>query len=216
MKGELLPGSHQRLDEDSPLVLGIPNNGRLLEEATALINSAWSVTIEGRQLVHPVSTSVRIVQARSSDLPALLNSGHIDAAVTGSDYLAEADVRSVATQRLGVQKNTIVALTRNGDAFASRARVVVVSQYPRIAQNFLATTGWNWSLTAIDGAAEMFVNQGFADLAIDNYMTGQTAEANGLTVVASVMDVEGVLAWRSQRAYEHIVRPLSVRMGALA
>src|SRR5205814_4212401 len=65
-------------------------------------------------------------------------------------------------------------------------RLVVASEYERLAKRWIAQRGWSAECVRSYGATEVFPPED-ADVIVDNTATGATLEANGLVVVNELM-----------------------------
>jgi ATP phosphoribosyltransferase len=85
---------------------------------------------------------------------------------------------------------------------ATRPRLRVATQYPKIAAGFLARHRPDAELFIITGAAELYPRINAADVIIDAYMTGETAAANGLVPLTTLLETSGRLfarpEWRGE------------------
>lgn len=192
--------------------LGVPNQGRLLAQVRQTL--AWPEwTAETRSLRFD-RVGAQVALARSTDLPRLTAARHLDGCLTGHDYVVEAGVADelIEVCDLGLQSTTICVV---GPAETIRESprdrpLVVVSQYPSIAKEWLRASGRHASrLVKIDGAAELYVRSGIADVAVDAVMTGRSLAENGMCIIERLFESSG-------RVY--VTRELaesSIRMAAM-
>ena len=180
--------------DESRLVIGIPNTGRLHAEAKRLLEGVWSADLEERSLVYEAGP-VLVVCARSNDLPRLLDQGMADLIITGYDYVVETGVKADELWDFGFQENLVSLLGPCGarDWRNRPAGLRVATQYPGIARAFFEAHRPDVEIYPINGAAELYARLGAADLIVDAYMTGETAAANGLVRLETIMRTSGRL-----------------------
>lgn len=201
-RGRLVPHTGTLVSERR-VVIGIPNTGRLRDEVTSWIGARLGGFEWDRSLLYE-SESVVVACARSNDLPALLADGMVDLAITGRDYVHEAQVRAVELCDLGFQRGKICLLGRSEDKnWMTRRHVHVATQYPGITELFFAAAQRpEVVIHAVSGAAELFARTGAVDLIVDAYQTGETATSNGLTVLASILETSACLFARPGWTWE--------------
>lgn len=175
-----------------PVVVGIPNNGRLRAEIACLIGPSVGMSEQDRGLWFE-GDGLAAACARSSDLPYLLAEGIVDLAITGYDYVAESGLDLVELHDTGFQRCTVGILgLPEAKNWRNRDHVVVATQYPGIARTYLsASTAPPSTVVAVSGAAEFYARTGMADVIVDAHMTGETARANGLAYLETILPTSG-------------------------
>ncbi|MER5431197.1 ATP phosphoribosyltransferase [Streptomyces sp. NPDC002588] len=192
------------LGRERRVIIGIPNAGRLLDEVVGLMGRTIGLAGGDRGLWYESDEFV-VVCARSTDLPHLAGSGLVDVILTGYDYVFEANVELEEIFDTGFQRCVIgiVGKTTLGD-WRQRPELHVATQYPGITTQFFSQSGMpDCRLLPISGAAELYVRSGLVDVAVDAYMTGQTAHANGLVLLDTLFATSGRVftrpGWQSER-----------------
>lgn len=171
---------------DHVLRFGVPNQGRLLHQTRLALD--WPEWDEQTRRLGFTNGEVEILLARSTDLPRLASAGAIDGCVTGRDYVVEAGMQDNLEELVNLKfQEAEICVIRAEGAVPDCREVTVVSQYPNTARRWLNAKLVEGALDsarfiAIDGAAEMYIWSGMADLAIDAVMTGQTLRDNALVV----------------------------------
>jgi ATP phosphoribosyltransferase-like protein len=98
----------------------------------------------------------------------------------GADWVAELNADLVELLDTGLDPVQVVAAAPEGDL--PRRRLVVASEYRRLAGAWIAGRGLDAELVHSYGATEVFPPED-ADVIVDNTASGATLEANGLRVV---------------------------------
>lgn len=162
--------------------------GRLADQGDALFVSSGS---RSRSLIAE-EEEYAIFYARSNDLPLLVESGMVDIALTGLDYVKESGVRLREIQDLELQSCDICLLTRSGEP-PMQPSPLIASQYPRIAQSYCDLELPTAKVISIAGAAELYLRIGSVDGIVDAVMTGDTASANEVQVARRLFHTSGRL-----------------------
>ncbi|QNA91333.1 MULTISPECIES: ATP phosphoribosyltransferase [unclassified Microbacterium] len=202
---ESISGLRRDSRTNSRLRFGVPNQGRLLNQVRAAL--AFSEWTQDTRCLNFAAGDVEAVLARSTDLPRLVAAGVLDGCITGRDYVVEAGVEERLEEVLDLdfQATNICVVARSSEpAPLARDRLTVVSQYPAIARRWLDERSQqglidNATFVAIDGAAEMYVRSGLADLAIDAVMTGRSLRDNDMVVVETLFASTGRVYSRGER-----------------
>jgi ATP phosphoribosyltransferase len=145
------------------------------------------------------SADLVAVCARSADLPYLVDMGLVDLAVTGYDYVVEAELPLAQLADTGYQRCSVAVLGGPWSAdWRERRELTVVSQYPRTARAYFERCCQaDVTIYSVSGAAELYARCRAADLIVDAYMTGDTAGANGLEVFDTILETSGRVFARS-------------------
>jgi ATP phosphoribosyltransferase len=180
---------------DDRVRLGVPNQGRLAEDARRALG--WEEWSAGTRVLRFDRAHATVYLARSTDLPRLVAAGLLDGCLTGQDYVTEAgaEERLVTIADLGVQRSSICVVERDDEngVDLGKGQAILVSQYPETARRWARQQGPDRRVrvVAIDGAAEMYVSSGMADLGIDAVMTGETLRANGMRIREKLFESSG-------------------------
>jgi ATP phosphoribosyltransferase len=118
----------------------------------------------------------------------LLELGSHDAGFTGIDWIRETGADVVEVMDLGFDKVKIVAAvpTELDDKALRGKKLVVATEYVRLADAWLKSSGYDYRILRTYGATEVFPPDD-ADMIIDNTSTGQTLKDNGLRIVDTVL-----------------------------
>ncbi len=174
----------------TPLRLALPK-GRMQSGVVELLEDAGIrilATARGyRPRLSLPGCEVKILKPQN--IVEMLHLGSRDVGLTGADWVAELDGEAVELLDTGLDPVRIVAaaptaLLEGGEL--PRRRLIVASEYERLAQRWIEQRGLDARLVRSYGATEVFPPED-ADVIVDNTATGSTLEANDLEVVDEIM-----------------------------
>jgi ATP phosphoribosyltransferase len=173
---------------DFGLTIAVPR-GALFEETLDLLGGLGIDTAEVRANDRKLLfEDVGIVTMRPSDVPTYVEAGAADLGITGKDVLMEQPERQVfELLDLGYGPCTMVLASRDGADAADEALrrlgvVRVATKYPRIAAEYLESTGRQAEIVEVKGSVELAPLTGMAEAIVDLTATGTTLRENGLVV----------------------------------
>lgn len=138
---------------------------------------------------------------KSQNIVEMLALGSRDVGFAGADWVAELEADVVELLDTGLDPVQLIAAAPAALLDAGRLpqlpdrRLVVASEYERLARSWIRSSGVCAEFVRSYGATEVFPPED-ADVIIDNTATGATLEANGLVIV-------DVLMRSSTRLYAH-------------
>jgi ATP phosphoribosyltransferase len=126
---------------------------------------------------------------RPPNIVEMLHAGSRDLGFAGPDWVAELNARVVEVLDCQLDPVRVVAaapkdLVASGELF--NRPIVVASEYRRLTTEWIQQKGLEATFVQTYGATEVFPPED-ADLIVDNTATGNTLQANGLTVVDELM-----------------------------
>ncbi len=166
--------------------------GRIFDQVKDLLSQAGvKLTLSGRGLRPATNNEDLIVKImKPRNIANLLALGRHDIGFSGDDWILESGVTNELTTilPLGFNPVNIVAaipdnLTLEG---LKKRKIVVVSEYEKIAKSWLDDQGFDYELLTVHGATEVYPPED-ADMIIDNTSTGNTLRDNNLKIVATLM-----------------------------
>ena len=164
--------------------------GRIYDNVVALFKGAGiTITLPDRAYRPTVNQDdLEAKVMKPQNIGKLLEFGAHDVGFTGRDWVLEtgADVEEIMD--LGFDRVRIVAAVPKelGDSILESKRIVVATEYEKIAQSWLEKKGFNYLTVRTYGATEVFPPDD-ADMIIDNTSTGRTLIENGLRIVDTIM-----------------------------
>ncbi len=174
----------------STLKMVIPK-GRIYSRVVGVLNDA-GFGIEANERVYIPTVDDAEIEAKimkPQNIPKLVELGSHDVGFTGRDWVVEteADVEEIID--LGFDRVKIVAAVPEAMAQTDlkQRKIVVASEYERIASKYLSESGYKFILLRTFGATEVFPPQD-ADMIIDNTSTGRTLKEHNLIITDVVME----------------------------
>ena len=185
------------------LKVAIPNKGSLSEDAVRLIREAgYHCRRYSRELIVLDNTNqVEFVFLRPRDIAIYVSKGILDMGVTGRDLATDSRADVVELQSLGFGRSDFcyavpAASDLNADAFAGQR---IATSYPQLVTDDLTRRGVTAEIIRLDGAVEISIRLGVADVIADVVQTGRTLKAAGLKVIGEpLLHSEAILVARSR------------------
>ena len=173
------------------LKVAIPNKGILSEGAISMLQEAGYATRRDSKDLHIVDekSGVEFFYLRPRDIATYVGSGALDAGITGSDLLRDSGSRAEAVSALGFGHSTLRFAAPKG-AFKDVSDLSgkrVATAYPRLIANYLINQGVSADVIQLDGAVEISVRIGVADLVADVVSTGNTLRQAGLEIFGPII-----------------------------
>ncbi|HDQ00620.1 MAG TPA: ATP phosphoribosyltransferase [bacterium] len=164
--------------------------GRIYNNVIQLLDDAgFGVEAAERVYVPRVDDSeVEAKIMKPQNIPRLVELGSHDVGFTGKDWIIETGADVIEVLDLGFDRVKIVAAVPKAlsEVNLKQRRVVVASEYERIASQFLKQENYNFILIRTFGATEVFPPDD-ADMIIDNTSTGRTLKEHNLHILHEVM-----------------------------
>jgi len=192
----------------SLLKLGIPKGS--LQEATIdlLARAGWKVTISSRSYVPTIDdTEMECLLVRAQEMARYVESGALDAGITGHDWVVETKANVVelaelvyAKQRLSRVK-WVLAVPEDSPIREPKdlAGKVIATEVVGITQEYLARHGVKSRVEFSWGATEVKVPQ-LADAIVEVTETGSSLRANRLRILDTVLESATVFIMNQKAA----------------
>jgi ATP phosphoribosyltransferase len=172
--------------------------GRILDETLPLLARAGIEPLDdlssSRKLVFSTNDpNINLVLIRSSDVPTYVQYGAADLGIAGKDVLAEHGGEGLY-ERVDLKIAPCKMMTAGfAERPLPRTRLKVATKYPEITRRFFLQQGRQVELIKLYGSMELAPVVGLADIIVDLVQTGNTLKANGLTPLATIMDISSRL-----------------------
>ena len=165
--------------------------GRIYNSVLNLLNdSGFGIETTDRYYVPQVDDpEIEVKILKPQNIPRLIDLGSHDVGFTGHDWIFETQADVAEIINLGFDKVKIVSAVpeelQNVDLH--QQKIVVASEYDRIASKYLQDKKYNFILLRTYGATEVFPPED-ATMIIDNTSTGRTLKEHNLHIIDIVME----------------------------
>ncbi|MDO4631952.1 MAG: ATP phosphoribosyltransferase [Corynebacterium sp.] len=183
------------------LKIAVPNKGSLSEAAVTILTEA-GYTGRGTTKALTVldkTNNVEFFFLRPKDIAIYVANGHLDLGITGRDLAADsrAEVQEVLNLGFGSSTFRYAAPSDRKWAIADIAGKRVATSYPNLVRADLVARGIDATVIRLDGAVEISIKLGVADVIADVVSTGRTLLQHGLAPFGEpLVDSEAVVVAR--------------------
>lgn len=164
--------------------IALPNKGSLSERASTILTEAGYA---GRRDSKALSTrdeagGVEFFFLRPKDIAIYVAGGQLDLGITGRDLALDsgADVEEVMALGFGGSTFRYAAPRGAGIAAEDLGGLRIATSYPRLVRRDLERRGIEATVIRLDGAVEVSIKLGVADVIADVVSTGATLRKQGL------------------------------------
>ena len=201
------------------LQLAIPNKGALSEDAVLLLKEAgYKCTRYGRELiVSDRANEIDFVFLRPRDIAIYVGNGILPLGITGRDLAIDSNAEVAELQALNFGKSSFrYAIPQEKELRPEEFGALrIATSYAEVVRKDLARRGIrNPTIVKLDGAVEISVQLGVADVIADVVESGRTLQEAGLKVVGEpLLQSEAILIGRNRNVAEQPeVRRLLARL----
>jgi ATP phosphoribosyltransferase len=182
------------------LRIAVPNKGSLSEAAGAILHEAGYRRRTDRELlvVDPES-GVELFFLRPRDIAVYVGSGRLDIGITGRDLLLDSRAEAEEILALGFGRSSFRFAGRpgSGSTLEDLKGKRIATSYPGIVQSHLDRAGVPAEVVKLDGAVEIAIQLGVADVIADVVDTGATLRQAGLELIGPpILESEAVVIQR--------------------
>lgn len=179
-----------------PLKLGIPK-GSLQDSTTRLFGRAgWRINVNGRSYFPEINDDdIECSICRAQEMGRYVESGTLDAGITGMDWIKENDSDVVYVEELVYSKVStrparwVLAVAK--DSPVKRPEDLngmrVATEMVNFTRRYFEEAGIDVTVHFSWGATEAKVVNGLADAIVEVTETGSTIRAHGLKIIAELM-----------------------------
>jgi ATP phosphoribosyltransferase len=180
------------------LRVAVPNKGALSEPAIEiLVEAGYRRRGDPKDLtVIDPANDVEFFFLRPKDIAIYVGSGDLDFGITGRDLAAESQAPVHERLALGFGSSTFRYAAPEGRDWtvADLAGKRIATAYPNLVRKDLADKGIEATVIRLDGAVEISVQLGVADVVADVVGSGRTLRSHNLVAFgAPLCDSEAVL-----------------------
>lgn len=189
------------------LKIALPNKGSLSEGAVDIAQAAgYRCRRSNRELrLVDAENSVEFVFLRPRDIPVYVDGGIIDLGITGRDLVLDSETDVQEKLALGFGRSTFrYAVPADSERTPEQFDGLrIASSYPNLVRADMRRRGADVQVVRLDGAVEISVRLGVADVVADVVESGRTLKEAGLkTVGEPILSSEAVVIGRSDSATE--------------
>jgi ATP phosphoribosyltransferase len=182
------------------LRIAVPNKGSLSEAAGEMLHEAGYRQRKDRELmVIDPEAGVELFYLRPRDIAVYVGSGRLDIGITGRDLLLDSRADAEEILPLGFGRSTFRFAGRpgSGSTLEDLKGRRIATSYPGIVQAHLDRAGVPAEVVKLDGAVEISIQLGVADVIADVVETGSTLRQAGLELIGSpILESEAVVIQR--------------------
>ncbi|WP_026917926.1 ATP phosphoribosyltransferase [Gordonia shandongensis] len=180
------------------LRVAVPNKGALSESAAAILSEAgYRKRSDPKDLnVIDVANDVEFYFLRPKDVAIYVSAGTLDLGITGRDLAADSGAEVIEEVALGFGGSTFRYAGPAGEDWSvdDLAGKRIATSYPNLVRRDLADRGIEAEIIRLDGAVEISIHLGVADVIADVVGSGRTLRLHDLTAFGeSLCDSEAVL-----------------------
>jgi ATP phosphoribosyltransferase len=184
------------------LRVAVPNKGALSESASEILSEAgYRRRSDPKDLtVVDPANNVEFFFLRPKDIAIYVGSGELDLGITGRDLAADADAPVRERLALGFGSSTFRYAAPAGQDWqiADLAGRRIATAYPNLVRKDLADKGIDATVIRLDGAVEISIQLGVADVIADIVGSGRTLGLHNLVAFGeSLCDSEAILIERA-------------------
>ncbi|MDD3153683.1 MAG: ATP phosphoribosyltransferase [Victivallaceae bacterium] len=173
------------------LKIAVPNKGALSEDAVLLLKEAGYKCVRyGRELtLLDKANDVEFIFLRPRDVAIYVGRGIIELGITGRDLAIDSgsDVDEVLALGFGRSQFRYAAPKGGAIRTDNLGGLRIATSYPALVARDLAKRGVKAEIVRLDGAVEVSVRLGVADLIADVVESGRTLAEAGLEVIGETM-----------------------------
>lgn len=212
-----------------PLKLGIPK-GSLQDSTTRLFGRAgWRINVNGRSYFPEINDEdIECSICRAQEMSRYVESGTLDAGITGMDWIKENDSDVVFVEELVYSKVStrparwVLAVAK--DSPVTRPEELngmrVATEMVNFTKRYFEEAGIEVTVHFSWGATEAKVVNGLADAIVEVTETGSTIRAHGLKIIAELMQsttqlIANKAAWEVPEKRKKIQQLALLLKGAL-
>ena len=173
------------------LRVAVPNKGALSESAAEILAEAgYRRRRDAKDLtVVDPANNVEFFFLRPKDIAIYVGSGDLDLGITGRDLAAESDAPVRERLALGFGSSTFRYAAPAGRdwTIAELEGKRIATAYPNLVRKDLSAKGIDATVIRLDGAVEISVQLGLADVIADIVGTGRTLGLHDLVAFGDVL-----------------------------
>lgn len=164
--------------------IAVPNKGSLSESALEILKEAGYKGRGHNKSLNVVdeANGVEFFFLRPKDIAIYVAQGVLDLGITGRDLAQDSRAKFDEVLNLGFGASTFRYAAPAGEAWTvdKLQGKRIATSYPNVVRDHLATNGIEAEVIRLDGAVEISIHLGVADVIADVVSTGATLRQQGL------------------------------------
>ena len=185
------------------LQIALPNKGSLSEESIRLVRGAgYNCKRLGKELmISDEENGIDFFFLRPKDIAIYVRKGILDLGITGRDLAidSEAEVAEILPLQFGKAAFRYAAPADSDLTPDNLEGKRIATSYPVLVERDLEARGIRAETVKLDGAVEISIRLGVADMIADVVQTGKTLKEAGLKIVGDViLESEAILVAREE------------------
>lgn len=163
--------------------LAVPNKGALSEAAAEILSEAGYKSRRDKTLsVWDEANDIEFYFLRPKDIAIYVANGKLDLGITGRDLSGDSQARVDEVLALGFGKSTFRYAAPHAEEWSVEQLdgKRIATSYPNLVRADMAARGFNAEVIRLDGAVEISIKLGVADVIADVVSTGNTLRQQGL------------------------------------
>ncbi|AHI20022.1 ATP phosphoribosyltransferase [Corynebacterium casei] len=181
--------------------IAVPNKGSLSEMAVKILSEAGYRSRGMTKALNIVdeANGVEFFFLRPKDIAIYVAKGLLDLGITGRDLAADSRVKVQELLPLGFGSSTFRYAAPKGQSWKVEDLdgKRIATSYPNVVRDYLAERGMKAEVIRLDGAVEISIKLGVADVIADVVSTGNTLRQQGLEPFGEpLIDSEAVVIKR--------------------
>ncbi|MGO3729557.1 ATP phosphoribosyltransferase [Corynebacterium casei] len=181
--------------------IAVPNKGSLSEMAVKILSEAGYRSRGMTKALNIVdeANGVEFFFLRPKDIAIYVAKGLLDLGITGRDLAADSRVKVQELLPLGFGSSTFRYAAPKGQSWnvEDLDGKRIATSYPNVVRDYLAERGMKAEVIRLDGAVEISIKLGVADVIADVVSTGNTLRQQGLEPFGEpLIDSEAVVIKR--------------------
>jgi ATP phosphoribosyltransferase len=196
--------------------IAIPNKGSLSEEAIRLVSEAGykCKRYSSELVIYDKSNDIEFYFLRPRDIAIYVGNGFLDLGITGRDLYIDSRTTVAEIMPLNFGHSSFYyAVPQNSNyTFDSFAGKRIATSYPCIVELDLQSRNIDASIIKLDGAVEISIKLGVADIIADVVQSGRTlTEAGLITIGHPIMQSEAALVAHSESSAKSDIAQLFIK-----
>ncbi|GAB3943740.1 ATP phosphoribosyltransferase [Corynebacterium tapiri] len=183
--------------------IAVPNKGALSEAANEILREAGYKPRRDKALsVVDEANGVEFYFLRPKDIAIYVAAGHLDLGITGRDLAGDSGAKVEEVLSLGFGSSTFRYAAPAGQSWSVEqlAGKRIATSYPNLVRNDLRARNMEAKVIRLDGAVEISIKLGVADVIADVVSTGNTLRQQGLVPFGEpIIDSEAVVIKAADR-----------------